>query len=270
MYLARRLGATLHVMPFPASDRASGPDDADVAHVPQKERTSSVGDEAVSMRIVEAQPDSIAAVLRYVSTTGIDLVVADIPPDRGPVPLLATDVLQALVRRLPRPVFIVEQQGDPDAIQRLLVPTDLSARTLQAFRYAVSLARLYGATVDVLHVIESAPYVALTPMDRLSLGVVTLSECRARNRVHAFLEGEEPADAQVRSHILHGNAADQISRFADGADADLMVLATHGADERTTDPFGSVGTRVLGRVTCPFVLLPETEPSVLGPPGGAA
>ena len=269
MYLARRLGAILHVMPVPASGRASGADDTEIAHVPQREKESSRGDEAVSMRIVEAQPDSIAAVLRYVSATGIDLVVADIPPDRGPVPLLATDMPQALVRQLPRPIFIVEHEGDPGAIQRLFLPTDLSARTLQAFRYAVSLARLYDAAVDVLHVIESAPYVALTPMDRLSLGVMTLAECRARHRVHAFLQGEEPADVQVRSHILHGNAADQIGRFADRADADLMVLAVDGADAGRENPFGAVGARVLRQVTCPLVLVPEPEPSPLAPPGGA-
>jgi len=254
-------------MPVPGAGPAVAEPDASG---PAEEGPQAADDVPVPTRIVGSRPCSVAAVLRYVADADINLVVADTPADRGPVPPLAAEVSRALIHRLDCPVFVVEQQGDPDAIQRILVPTDFSDRALQAFRYAVVLARLYEASIDVLHVVDSLPYVALTPMDRLSLGVVTLSECRARNRVHAFLEGEEPADAQVRSHILHGNAADQISRFADGADADLMVLATHGADERTTDPFGSVGTRVLGRVTCPFVLLPETEPSVLGPPGGAA
>ncbi|WP_263785111.1 universal stress protein [Salinibacter grassmerensis] len=260
-HLARRLGATLHIMSPPSSDPA--------ATGATRATPASVKEAAIPKRIVETQPSSVAAVLQYACDQDIDLVVADTPRDRGPVPPFATDVSQALTRRLDCPVFVVERQGDPDAIQRLLVPTDLSDCALRAFRYAVALARLYDATIDALHVIESLPYVALTPTDRLSLGATTLSERRGRRRLRAFLQEGEAADVQVQPHITHGDAADQISRFADQADVDLMVLSAHGNDDEV-GPFGPVGTRVLGRVACPLFLLRASGPSLLTPPDEVA
>lgn len=269
-YLARHLGATLHVMPPPpASGRSSDPGDEPAAREPGRETSVSVGSD-VSTRVVETRPGSVAAVLRYVSEKDIDLVVADTPADRGPVPPLATDVVQALTRRLDRSVFVVERRHNPDAIRRLLVPTDLSDRALQTFRHAVALARLYDATVDVLHVIESVPYVALTPTDRLSLGSTTLSERRGHRRLRAFLEERETADVQVQSHITHGDAAAQIGRFANRPDVDLMVLAARGPDDEGEGPFGTVGKRVLGRVTCPLLLLRTPAGALLEPPDDEA
>ncbi len=267
-YLARHVGATLHVMPPPTSGRASEADNELATLEPTGTRVSE--GEAVPTCIVETRPSSVAAVLRYVSDADIDLVVADTPPDRGPVPPLATDVSQALTRRLHCPVFVVEQRADPDTIQRLLVPTDLSDRALQAFRHAVALARLYDAEIDVLHVIESLPYVALTPTDRLSLGSTTLSERRWRRRLRTFVQEGEAADVRVRRHITYGDAADQISRFADRADVDLMVLAARGTGEGAEVPFGAVGKRVLGRITCPSFLVRTSEASLLSPPNDAA
>ena len=258
--LARCTGATLHVMPLPSGRAAAGPTGSD---------PGSGAEAAVPAHVVETQPRSVTAVLQYVGDADIDLVVADTPLDRGPVPPLATDLTRALTRRLDRPVFIVERQDDPDAIQRLLVPTDLSVPALRAFRHAVALARLYDAAIDVLHVIESVPYVALTPTDRLSLGATTLSERRGRRRLRAFLQEGEAAGVQVQPHIMRGAAADQISRFANQGDVDLMVLSAHGSDAEE-GPLGPVGTRVLGRVTRPLFLVRASGPSLLGPPDDAA
>ncbi|WP_103027547.1 universal stress protein [Salinibacter altiplanensis] len=256
VHLARCLEATLHVVPALPSERP--------ASTPTKGAPISVEAATVPTRLVRARTDSVPAVLRYVSDADIDLVVADASPDRGPVAPLTTDRLQALARRLARPLFGVEHQDSPDAVQHLFVPTDLSDRALWAFRHAVALARLYDATIDVLHVMESLPYVALTPTDRLSLGTQPLSERRGRRRLRAFLADGEAPNVQVRSHIMHGDAADQIIRFVDRADMDLTVLSAHGRNARE-DPIGAVGARVLRRTACSLFLLRGAGPSLLSP-----
>ncbi len=68
---------------------------------------------------------------------------------------------------------------------------------------------------------------------------------------------------------MRGAAADQISRFANQGDVDLMVLSAHGSDAEE-GPLGPVGTRVLGRVTRPLFLVRASGPSLLGPPDDAA
>lgn len=263
--LARHLGATLHVMPIPDPGRETTTARCD-APTPSWTCSQAAEDTPVPTRIVEPCPQSVTTVLRYVADADIDLVVTDTPPDRGAIPPLAAEVSRALIHRLDRPVFVVEQQGDPDAIQRILVPTDFSDLALQAVRHAVVLARLYEASIDVLHVIDSLPYVALTPTDRLSLGARPLSEHRGRRRLRAFLQEAEAADVTIRPRIAYGDAAEQIIHLAGQDDVDLMVLATHGRGEHSETALGTVGERVLGRVTCPTLLLRTVGASRPVPP----
>lgn len=268
--LARHLGATLHVMPVPASERGGATAEPGASGF-RWEDVSAARDAPVPTRVVESCPDSVATVLGYVADASIDLVVIDTPPDRGPVPPLAAEVSHALIRRLDCPVFVVEQQDDPDAIRRILVPTDFSDYALQAFRHAVALARLYEASVDVLHVVDSLPYVALTPTDRLSLGTRPLSEHRGRRRLRAFLqEAEEATDVTIRPQIAYGDAAEQIIHWAGQDDVDLMVLSTQGRGGAPGAALGTVGERVLGRVTCPTLLLRTVEASRQVSPSNAS
>lgn len=226
--------------------------------------------EAIPTRIVEPFPTSVAAVVEYVSEADIDIVVADASPDRGLVPPLAADASQALTRDLQCPLFVVGQTSNPNAIQRLLVPTDLSENALRGYRHAVGLARLYDAEIDVLHVIESLPYLALTPADRLSLGSTTLSERRGRRQLHTFLEDGGAADVRVRPHIIYGDPADQISEFVDRSHVNLMVFAAQSSGKGDESSMGRVGEHVLGRATCPTFLLPTSDASLLAPPGNAS
>lgn len=270
IHLARRLEATLHVMPTPPSYQPSG------AAFGQDDLQSLVTrlvpeeSEGVPLQIADDPPGSMAAVLQYVADTDIELVVADTPPDQGPVPPLATDVSRVLTEKLACPVFIVEHVEDPTAIHDILVPTDLSDHALRAFKHAVALARLYDATVHVLHVVESLPYVALTPTDRLSLGTTPLSVHRGRRRLRSFLEEREAEDVHVQAHLGYGDVADQVVRFANREDIDLMVLSSHGNGNQSDAPFGKVAERVLGRVACPLFLLRAFGASLLARPASSA
>jgi len=211
----------------------------------------------------------MSAVLQYVADANIELVVADTSPDQDPVPPLATDVSRVLTEQLACPVFIVEHVEDPSAIHDILVPTDLSNHALRAFKHAVALARLYDASVHVLHVVESLPYVALTPMDRLSLGTTPLSVHRGRRRLQSFLEEGEDGDVHAQAHLAYGDAAEQVAHFADQDEVDLMVLSPHGNGNQSDTPLGQVAERVLSRVTCPLFLLRAFGPSLPARPAGS-
>lgn len=271
-HLARHLSATLHVVPQPLP--GTGPD----ATVPLDDLwtgelpvDAGVLDEIVVER-PQSSPDSLAAVLTYVANADVDLVVADTPPDRGAVPPLATQAIQPLIDQLARPVFVVGQAERPTAMHDIFVPTDLSDPSLRAFRHAVALARLYEAAVHVLHVVDSLPYVALTPTDRLSLGSTPLSEHRGRRRLQAFLQEGGTADVPIHAHLAYGNTADQVLRFIERENVDLTVLSSHGRDSRSRSSLGPVAERVLGRMTCPLFLCRAFGPSLLSSsdPGGSS
>lgn len=261
-HLVKGLDVTLHVMPHPLPNR--GEVDWDDARSTIDRLTSNAP--GISVHIVENVPKSMSAVLQYVGDSDIDLVVADTPEDRGPVPALAANYSKVLAEQLECPVFIAEHVKDPASIQDILVPTDLSDHAVNAFKHAVALARLYDARVRVLHVVESIPYVALTPTDRLSLGTMPLSEHRGHRRLESFLQEGAATDVSVRSHLAYGDPAEQIVHFADPSEVDLLVLSTHGSGGRSHVSLGQVAERVLGRVTCPLFLCRAFGTSLLSSP----
>ena len=261
LHLAQRLDATLHVMPDPLSTDVETQDH-------RIDLSSESSESAVSLRRPTDPPTSFAEMQQYVTEESIDFVVADTPADRGPVPPLAAEGTRRLVRHLPCPVFVVEHEERPTAMQEFLVPTDLSDPSLRAFRHAVTLAHLYDAAVHVLHVVDSLPYVALTPTDRLSLGRRSLPEHRGRRQVRAFLKGEAPGDVPLHLHLAYGDPADQILRFLDRTGVDLLVLSSHGTEGPSEVPLGPVPTRVMGRMTCPSFLVRAVGDSLLAPSAG--
>lgn len=265
-HLAQHLGATLHVLPHPQSQWHSGSTAAQNEWEPRKGRLRSEERETTPTTTTEPPPDTMAGVLEYATAKNIDLVVADTPPDRGPVPPLAADTTQPLLQHLNCPIFTVGHREDPRTIHDLLVPTDLSEHSLRAFRHAVCLARLYDAAVHVLHVIDSLPYVALTPTDRLSLGPTPLSEHRGQRQLQAFLGEEDTADVPIHPHLAYGDPANQIAHAANQNDTDLMVLSSHGGGRSPHVALGKVTESVLGRTTCPLFLLPAFGTSLLAPP----
>ncbi len=251
LHLAEGLDVTLHVMPHPLPNRSEVDWDDARSTI---DRLTSDASKGISVHIVENVPKSVSAVLQYVGDSNIDLVVADTPKDRGPVPALAVNYSKVLAEQLECPMFITEHMKEPASIQDILVPTDLSDHSVNAFKHAVALACLYDARVRVLHVVESIPYVALTPTDRLSLGTMPLSEHRGRRRLESFLQEGAATDITVRSHLAYGDPAEQIIHFVDSSKFDLLVLSTHGSGDQSHVSLGQVAKRVLGRVTCPLFL----------------
>lgn len=186
----------------------------------------------------------------YVRQTRIDLVVADTPADRGSMPPLSAPMLQTLLEQLECPTFIVEQDTGTSPVDRILVPTDFSQHSLTALGHAAALATVYDGSIDLLHVIDTIPYVALTPVDRLSMSPTSFPEQRARRKLSSFLDLDAPTNVSVDAHIRYGEPVDQIGHFIRRHQIDLMVLASHGRQTSPRTPLGHVADRLLRRIAC--------------------
>lgn len=248
--LASSVGAALHVLPL----GETGP--ATLEQVLRDQQVLPPNLEAIEARggAVLDERDPSATVRRYVKKAGIDLLVLDAPGTHGPVPPMAAAPTRPVIEHVDRPVIVVGEET-PTRPNRILVTTDLSDRSFEALRHATALAALHDASVELLHVLDTSPYVALTPVDRLSLGRTTLSEHRARHALKQFLERDRLADVPIRPRVVFGDPADRISHVVNGQAVDLLVLASHGTGGRTERPLGQVADRVLRRVTCPVFLV---------------
>jgi nucleotide-binding universal stress UspA family protein len=231
-----------------------------------------VPDGPVTTHVVSV-PDEPAAARRAIrdvmAERGDGLLILDAPPDRGAVPPLADDWTRALVAELDAPLFVANEAARPDAVETILVPTDLSDESMHTLRHATELADGYDASVVLLHVIDTSPYVALTPVDRLSLGSTTLTEHRAHRRLQQFLRVAQPPDVPIQTRIAFGEPADCIAHAVTEQAVDLLVLASHGAGDGPEPSLGPVADRVLRRVACPTILVRAGDRSLLPGPRNA-
>jgi universal stress protein A len=149
-------------------------------------------------------------------------------------------------------------------IRAILLPTDFSECARHAVPYAARLARLVGARVVCLHVVEPVvPAVGWTPIaEPLPVADVgeQLEDSAARELPH-FARCEEFEGLDVEDVITRGEAASEIVRVAAERRVDLIVLSSHGRTGLGRILFGSTAESVVRHAACPvLVVKPPSSP----------
>ena len=131
-------------------------------------------------------------------------------------------------------------------IRKILHPTDFSDYSRAAFEVACALARDYGAELQVLHVNQTT---AIYAPDGIVVGAPVEEPYELRARL-AQLRPEDPR-VKVDYKLLDGEPAEQILKAS--ANADLIVMGTHGATGLARLLMGSVAEDVLRKAPCPVL-----------------
>ena len=144
-------------------------------------------------------------------------------------------------------------------IQNILVPMDFSDCSKKALRYAIPLAKEHGAALTLLYVVPTPSYVIG------EYGIETYLETQAEMRAKGGRElarlvvneikGEVPAD----SCVAVGSAAHHIVDVAKTANADVIVISTHGRTGLKHVLLGSVAEHVIRHAPCPVLVVRERE-----------
>jgi nucleotide-binding universal stress UspA family protein len=143
------------------------------------------------------------------------------------------------------------------AFKRIVVATDFSRASDLAVQYARTLAVRFGASMHIVHVIEE-PF-PISP----ELYIHEIPDFRerlvkeARRQLDVSL-GEVP-DVQVTSEVLIGTVARRIVEAAAAADADLIVMGTHGRGALGHLLVGSVAERVVRTAGCPVLTVRDPQ-----------
>lgn len=142
----------------------------------------------------------------------------------------------------------------------ILLPTDFSACAAHAVPAAAALARLTGARLVCLHVVEPVvPAVGWTPVaEPLPLADVGahLEETAARELPRFAREAGSGEQAlEVEEVIAHGEAASEIVRVARERGADLIVISSHGRTGLGRIIFGSTAESVVRHAHCPVLVV---------------
>jgi nucleotide-binding universal stress UspA family protein len=132
-------------------------------------------------------------------------------------------------------------------------PTDFSASSAHAFRYACALARDCDAQLVVVHALEPA-----VPMVGEG-GLVPVEVDEMKKSAQEHLDALDPHDASVHLErvLRDGPAPSVILDVAAEFGADLVVMGTHGRTGLRRMLMGSVAEMVMRRSPCPVLTVKE-------------
>jgi nucleotide-binding universal stress UspA family protein len=148
-------------------------------------------------------------------------------------------------------------------IKRILVPVDFGDCSQRALDLALELGEKHNASVEVVHVAMSPPY--MSPSISAALGPVRLQELEelGRREAEQQLDGmlartAKPAGVGITSKIVFGIPQEVILACA-GA-SDLLVMGTHGRRGLSRMFLGSVTEKVVRECTTPVLVVHANEP----------
>ena len=164
-------------------------------------------------------------------------------------------------------------------VKKILYATDLSENARFAFAYAVSLAGLYNASITFIHVLPEVPDI----LDKSVVGYISedrWEEIKSQNieeakeaiigkrrdhlaikdALHQFSENikeSREGESFVTDEIIvvRGNPVEEILKYSQETNCDLIVMGTHGQGTLADAMMGSTARRVLRRSAKPVLVV---------------
>jgi universal stress protein A len=146
-------------------------------------------------------------------------------------------------------------------ISRILVPTDFSPHSDAALTYAKALARTFGASLHLLHVLDDVLTSGVLTAEAYGPMPVGVDEGRhpdAGTRLCDLLSGDEVTRFHARGAVVFGTTSQSITRYAAEHGIDLIVMGTHGRTGVAHALIGSVAERVVRTAPCPVLTVRES------------
>ena len=161
---------------------------------------------------------------------------------------MTTDNLQ----RAARPRRQSSNTATRPNIRAILATTDFSDESRSGVRYAVALGKRLGATVELLHVLESPSGISGVESVLLALDASDWTRL-GRRRMAAWAKRESKGGLVVTGSVRTGNPLREICTAAREDAVDLVVIATHGCTGAKRGLLGSIAERVVRHAPCPVL-----------------
>jgi universal stress protein A len=140
-------------------------------------------------------------------------------------------------------------------LRQILVPTDFSDESRAALAYGAALAETFRASLHVLHVIEAPEAM---PVQDESRQLEATVEATAWDELRELL-GDDYARLQATLAIEWGTPVDEIIRYAQEHEIDLIAMGTHGRGGLKRLILGSVAESAVRGAPCPVLTIHHAE-----------
>ncbi len=155
-------------------------------------------------------------------------------------------------------------------IQKILVPVDYSECSRFACRYALKIACKLGAEIKLFHTYYSPAFDlielagAVQTQSQLREEVTVNLEETERTTLENFMQGLKDymktcnmSEVSLSYNIAPGVPEDEIIRFCDEYNPDLVVMGTKGKGKGVGSIIGSVTAAIINKIDFPVLAIPE-------------
>jgi nucleotide-binding universal stress UspA family protein len=201
-------------------------------------------------------------IARAVEEKKIDLVISATRGRSGFKRFILGSVTERLMRTLTCPLLVVHSQehefvNAPDKeikLKKILVGCDFSPDSDQAFKYALSLAQEFEAELHLAHVIEPPAQPNLIMEENFVSGKIQEDYYNLLIQKLKDMVPQEAANWCIpQTTILEGQAYEELTKYADTRDIDMIVVGVRGHGLVKSLFLGSTTDRVIRNSPCPVL-----------------
>ncbi|MBC7411769.1 MAG: universal stress protein [Bacteroidia bacterium] len=143
-------------------------------------------------------------------------------------------------------------------IKNIIVATDFSATSRNAYRYAKLLANSLNATLTVVYIRESMMMVA----DSSLVPYTIVDDAEFINQLEELVVEENKtlqlaAIHNVKTKVGRGDVVDELVEISKEETTDLIVIGSTGLSDVLTKIFGSTSVSLSNLAHCPVLLIPR-------------
>lgn len=226
-----------------------------------------VGGGTLDVHLVAETGDTARTIIDQALGVHADLLVVGTHGRGGFERFFIGSVAEKVLRKAHCPVLTVPPAAAAGAtpevhFKHILCPMDFSPSALQAFGFALDLARQADGTVTVLHVIEWLPEGAPGVFTRFNAPEYrTHLVDDARERMRALIDGESRTWSAIQDVVVDGRPHREILRLATDTSADLIVMGAQGRGGLDLALFGSTTQTVVRAAPCPVLTVRMQDPN---------
>ena len=162
---------------------------------------------------------------------------------------------------------------EENGIKNILIPVDFSEYSLYACELGFNYAYNIGAQIDILHVYYAfqfpipLPFGENAPINEEQFVQMQLIQKKAEEDLDKFAvsikekisTGQWP-DVQYRCFLKNGLPEEEIVRYSNETNPEMVIMGTRGKSRKDADLIGSVTAEVIEKVKVPLFAIPENTP----------
>ena len=198
-------------------------------------------------------------VARMTEEYGVDIVVSATRGRSGLKRLILGSVTEHLMRILHCPLLTIKgaeqdpalSKGDGVKFKKILVGCDFSSDSNLAFQYSLSLAQEFQSELHLVHVVEPPAYKDLPKSVDAEREVIRKNlHKQMKEKLEALVPVEAANWCRPKTTLLAGDPHEELAKYADIQNIDLIVLGVTGHGLVESLFVGSTTERIIRKVPC--------------------